>query len=156
MRSKEIGRGIWRAVTGRVADGDEPPGAWPQQAPHRRVLVESADPAVRWAIANLLKEAGFSVITCGGPQSLAHAQCSLIADGDCGAAAGADVIFHRLNPSHLGERKVLEALRQAYPDKPIVVEIPRPSAGKFAELLKGCQVIYMPATRASITAALAG
>ena len=134
--------------------GESAPAAWEPGSTRRRVLVESEDLAERWAIDQELSAAGFDVVSCGGPSTLAGGVCTLHATGSCPAAAGADVIFHRLGPLDPGAAQVLTELKVAYPTTPIVVEIPDPDRARFADLLEGCRLVSMPAQPATMVAAL--
>jgi len=139
----------------RPTHGSEPgsPG-WEASSRRLKVLVESEDMAERWAITDAFKEAGFDVAACGGPYRLAAGSCSLVADGVCPTAAGADVIFHRFNLGDAAHEEVLVALKRTYPRTPIVVEIPEPQSKRFAQLLDGCQVVFMPVGGAALVAAI--
>jgi hypothetical protein len=134
--------------------GEAAPPGWEAARTRPRVLIESEDFAERWAIEAEFNAAGFDVVSCGGPSTLAHGTCTLVATGACPAVAGADVVFHRLSPFDPASAAVLESLRRAYPTTPIVVEVPQPSVPRFAELLDGCAIIAYPATPARMVAAM--
>jgi hypothetical protein len=138
----------------RTPGGEAGPAGWEGAARRPRVLVEGADFAERWAIGEELGGAGFGVVTCGGPGVLASGACSLVVDGSCAAAAGADVIFHRLDPDDTRSAGVLTALKQAYPATPIVVEIAGPHAQRHQELLAGCRVLPRPASPEAMVTAI--
>lgn len=142
-------RRLWTAPESEPA-----PPVWETTSRRLKVLVESEDMAERWAITRVFKESGFEVVACGGPHTLAGGSCRLIADGVCPTAAGADVVFHRFNLGDAAHEEVLLALKKTYPTTPIVVEIPEPQSRRFAQLLEGCQVVFMPAGRAAMVTAI--
>jgi DNA-binding NtrC family response regulator len=123
---------------------------WPSDGKGPRVLVEDEDGASQQALEHLLSRAGYQVAVCPGPARLPDRSCPLVETGHCALASGADVV---LNDLHLGDRTneaVLQALQDAYPATPIVVEIPQPDVARHEALLRGCQVMFMPATAAQI------
>ncbi len=140
---------------GSKDEGEAPPN-WDGEARKIRVLVETSDRAERSAITAELTAAGFDTVSCGGPYSLHGGECALVAGGACPAAAGADAIFHRLNPANPANREVLVALKRTYPRTPIVVEIPQPDLRRFADALDGCNILLMPAHAPAMVAAIRG
>jgi hypothetical protein len=135
-------------------DQGEAPPNWDAGSQKLKVLVETNDRAERWAITEELKAAGFDTVSCGGPYSLHGGECALVAGGGCPAAAGADAIFHRLNPANPSNREVLVALKRTYPETPIVVEIPQPDLRRFSDALDGCNTVLMPADAPTMVAAI--
>ena len=142
-----------RLRIGSKDEGEAPPN-WDADSRKLRVLVETTDRAERLAITAELKAAGFDAVSCGGPYSLHGGECALVAGGACSAVAGADAIFHRLNPANPANREVLVALKRTYPKTPIVIEIPQPDLRRFADALDGCNILLMPAHAPAMVAAI--
>ena len=134
---------------------DNPP-VFPSVEPsnHLRVLVESTDLAERWAVERTLRQAGFGVVSCGGPALLEDGSCPLVTCGDCPGAAAADAVFFRLNLPDEANEKVLRALRREVERRPVVVEVPGPRTSRLAQLLDGCQILPMPASASEMVEAL--
>lgn len=111
----------------------------------RKVLVETPDEAFAWAAERILDEAGYEVAVCYGPGN--REECPVVAGAHCALADEANVIFfaHRLSDERA--REVLDALRDAYPDTPLCVEIPEPSVPRYAEQLDRCSIVTVPVTR---------
>lgn len=125
--------------------------AWPERTDERtRVLVENHDFGNGFAIERALEDEGFEVSICGGPDALPKHRCPLVANGACGLVDGADVVVHSLNPDRPEHRSVLQSLRTLHPSTPLVVEVPVPSQERHAELLEGCTVLSVPATRETL------
>ena len=116
-----------------------------------RVLVEATEWAARETIAAILRDKGYTVIGCPGPQG-PDDPCPLVATGECNAAKEADVIVHTLRHSDERNREVLLALQRHYPDIPLVVEVPSPTVERFAEDFRDCNVVTFPMTSAALLA----
>jgi hypothetical protein len=102
------------------------PEEWPEPSGKARVLIENPDRADLWAHADLLREAGYDVATCGGPTAetehvswfrrrrlyVADSQpverqdrilCPLVAEGHCPLVEGADVVVSTTALTDSGE-----------------------------------------------------
>lgn len=121
---------------------------------HPRVLVEEEDAAVRAAIVEMLEDAGFESVGCGGPDSQPSGRCPLEHHQECTAAESADVIFCSLRMSHPRNREILKSLKRLHRNTPIVVEVPKPQAASLHGSLIGTHVVYTPITRRSLTKAV--
>lgn len=121
---------------------------------HARVLVEHRDGAVQRVAERVLREGGYDVAVCGGPTAFRRACCPVVTTGRCAVAEEVDVIVHALNPDYPLNASVLQALKDRYPETPIVVEVPDPAAERHAELLAGCHALRSPMTRASLLQAV--
>jgi len=85
------------------------------------VLVEDPDGALGRSDIAALKHAGLGVIVCSGPSPGMGFDCPVVAGARCPKADQADVVlFARSRRSD--RNLVLDALRQAYPDLPVVVQ----------------------------------
>jgi DNA-binding NtrC family response regulator len=116
------------------------------------VLVEDPDGAVRAACATFLEHEGFEVAVCAGPEP-GH-RCPEVTSGTCSLMEGVDVVYTSLawrDPAH---QEVLRAHREHYPHVPVVVEICRPDVARVDGLLDGCDVVHVPAGRATMLQAI--
>jgi len=120
--------------------------SWPSDGRGPRVLVEDEGGASQWALEHLLSRAGYQVAVCPGPAGLPDRRCPLVETRACALAGGADVVLNDLRLGDQSNQAVLQALQGAYPATPIVVEVPRPEVERHEALLRGCQVMLMPAT----------
>ena len=119
-----------------------------------RVLVEETDGAIRDSMIQILEEAGFEAVGCGGPNDHPGSRCPLVVDGTCPAASLADVILFSLRISNPANREVLRSLKQRHPSTPIIVEVPKPKVAALNELLVGTHPVHSPLTRRSLTRAV--
>lgn len=130
------------------------PGEFSDEHLRPRVLVEEEDGAVRAAIMEMLDDAGFESVGCGGPDTQSSGHCPLENHEECGAATQADVIFCSLRMSDPRNRQVLKGLKRLHRNTPIVVEVPKPQAASLHGSLIGTHVVYTPITRRSLTKAV--
>jgi DNA-binding response OmpR family regulator len=126
------------------------PWLWP--AP--RVLVEHPDEASGLALASNLRQAGYAVAVCPGPE---HSErCPLAGPGDCAVAHGADVIVSSLGLERPEARGVLAALRTRCADTPLIVEVTAGQQREYEGLLEGCDVVLSPVSPEQLVAAVDG
>ncbi|MAG04682.1 MAG: hypothetical protein CL406_08800 [Acidimicrobiaceae bacterium] len=130
------------------------PGDFSDEHLRPRVLVEEEDDAVRAAIVEMLKDAGFESVGCGGPDTQSSGHCPLENHEECGATTQADVIFCSLRMSDPRNRQILKGLKRLHRNTPIVVEVPKPQAASLHGSLIGTHVVYTPITRRSLTKAV--
>lgn len=127
------------------------PQPWPWPWP--RVLVEHPDEAAGMALASSLREAGYAVAVCPGPE---HAErCPLTGPEGCAAAHGADVIVSSLGTKSTEAREVLEALRARCPDTPLIVEVATAEDAE-SDLPADCEFIVSPLSRERLVAVVDG
>ena len=120
----------------------------------QKVLVESNDGAIQWATEMFLRnKEGYAVACCNGPDR-EHGRCPLVLGEACPAAEEADVIVHGLRLGSEDNRSVLVALRAAFPDKPVVVEVPKPEIARYEDDLAGCHVVPFPYRRETLAEAI--
>jgi len=102
------------------------------------LVVETDDPAL--AICDFVgfASAGFDVVVCLGPGP--DRRCAAVDGHECAAISGADVVLNAMLDSP-ARAAVLEAVRNAVPDVPLVVSI---EADNDTPLPAGC--IPMPDT----------
>jgi CheY-like chemotaxis protein len=124
------------------------PWLWP--AP--RVLVEHPDQAAGLALASGLRQAGYAVAVCPGPE---HSErCPLAGPEDCSVAHGADVIVSSLGLERPEARGVLAALRTRCADTPLIVEVTASQQAEYESLLEGCDVVLSPVSPEQLVAAV--
>ncbi len=132
------------------------PQPWPWVG-QPRVLIEHADESAGLALASILRQAGYAVAVCPGPEQAEH--CPLTGPEGCAVAHGADVVVSSLGVERPEAREVLQALRMHRPGTPLIVEVPPGDNAEWQDLLEGCDVIASPVQPdelvASVRAALA-
>ena len=94
MRKKRIDPGIWQ---------------WPERP---RVLIEDPDLESGLAAASALRQAGYTVAICRGPEPDEY--CPLVGADDCALVIGADVVISGVGP------EVEQAVRARHPGKPVL------------------------------------
>ncbi|MFZ5855037.1 MAG: hypothetical protein ACOYXS_11185 [Chloroflexota bacterium] len=89
-----------------------------------RVLVVHHDLAIGDQEADSLRRAGYEVEQCQGP--IGGAPCPVIAGRTCPAADRADVLVYDVwaTGESDGGQKLIEGLRELYPDVPVVLTAP--------------------------------
>lgn len=89
-----------------------------------RVLVVHHDLAIGDQEADSLRRAGYEVEQCQGP--VGGAPCPVIAGRTCPAADRADVLVYDVwaTGESDGGQKLIEGLRELYPDIPVVLTAP--------------------------------
>lgn len=129
------------------------PWRWPQRP---RVLLENPDGDAGLVAAAALRRAGYAVAICPGPveEGRPPGRCPLVAHEGCALADGADVIVTSLGLDYAENQDVVRALRAHYPETPLVVEAPPEAAGRYPELLEGCDVVASPAAPEALVAAV--
>ena len=115
------------------------PWPWVGQA---RVLIEHADESAGLALAAILREAGFAVAVCPGPEQ--PDRCPLTGPEGCAVAHGADAVVSSLGLERPETREVLLALRARYPKTPLVVEVATKPEPEWRYLVKGCELVVTP------------
>jgi hypothetical protein len=120
--------------------------AWSTGATNgKRVVVESDDAAVGWAVGGVLQREGYEVVQCPGPD--AGHRCPVLDGGRCQLVADADVVINLLGGDHtdgIGPA-VRTALRSAHPDTPVVAELSvTATAARDDALAAGVHVVDAP------------
>lgn len=87
------------------------------------VLVVHNDPDMADQESDWLRQAGFTIGECAGPQ---HGACPILHDLPCPAVDGADVLVYDVWASGdaASEKDLIERLRELHPDIPIVLTAP--------------------------------
>lgn len=96
---------------------------WDAHSGAPRVLVEEADGAMAWAMSDALREAGFQVVTCRGPDARERVECPLVRGEGCEAAETADLVVCDLLTCD-GADDVIAALRSRGRSTPILRGFP--------------------------------
>jgi DNA-binding response OmpR family regulator len=114
------------------------------------VLVEHADEEVGLELAMTLREAGFAVAICPGPEQPQH--CPLTGPEGCASAHGADAIVSSLGLERPEAREVLLALRTRYPQTPLVIGVSPDQQAEWRNLVKGCELVVEPVAPSELVA----
>ena len=117
------------------------PQPWPWVG-QPRVLIEHPDESTGLALASILRQAGYAVAVCPGPEHAEH--CPLTGPEGCAVAHGADVVVSSLGVERPEAREVLQALRMRRPGTPLIVEVPPGDNAEWQDLLAGCDLIVSP------------
>ena len=125
------------------------PWPWPGRP---RILVEHRDEADGLALASSLRQAGYAVAVCPGPER--SEGCPLVGSEGCAVAHGADVIVSSLGLERPGTRDVLWALRTRCPGVPLIVEVAPGQEDDWPNLLQGCDLIASPVAPEQLVAAV--
>ena len=107
-----------------------------------RVLIEPPDESAGLALASILRQAGYAVAVCPGPEQSEH--CPLTGPEGCAVAHGADVVVSSLGFERPEAREVLQTLRLRRPGTPLIVEVPPGDKAEWQDMLEGCDVIASP------------
>jgi hypothetical protein len=111
---------------------------WPIGKP--RVLVEDASDLAAVSDHSMLREAGFEVAVCSGPDG--SAGCPLVEGGRCELAESADVVLFGLDVDDVAGRAVLHAHLRRRPELPVVVALRRePEVVLADDAIASCQVL---------------
>ena len=122
---------------------------WAAEESGPRVLIEATDFAKQAAFANILKDRGYSVQTCGGPEATDD-RCPLVESDHCDGAARADLVVHSMRQHDPRNREVLQKILERFPETPVVVEAPAPLVERRPDDYAGCTVVFQPMTRATL------
>lgn len=117
---------MWRRETGDRGGG------------RVRVLVESANPALRVSEFRRYRDAGLDVTLCGGP--VGDERCPLVEGDGCPSAKDADVVLFGLDD----RSGILAAHRARHPSVPVVVE--RRPDDDVTPVPDGCSVLPFPSS----------
>jgi DNA-binding response OmpR family regulator len=117
------------------------PQPWPWVG-QPRVLIEHPDESAGLALASILRQAGYAVAVCPGPEHSEH--CPLTGPDGCAVAHGADVVVSSLGLERPEAREVLQALRMRRPGTPLIVEVPPGDNAAWHDVLQGCDLIASP------------
>jgi len=117
------------------------PQPWPWVG-QRRVLIEHPDESAGLAFASILRQAGFAVAVCPGPEQ--SERCPLTGPEGCAVVQGADVVVSSLGLERPEAREVLQTVRMRRPATPLIVEVPEGDQPGWQNLLEGCDLIVSP------------
>jgi hypothetical protein len=105
------------------------------------VVIEHDDWRAALEYAAALRQAGFSVLLCAGPDARgASGPCPLLVGSECALVAGADVVVTGLDTRTPPGRDVLAALLLR-PRGPAVLALDGASEGGDGETRPGCTVV---------------
>lgn len=124
---------------------------WPHGTSGPRALVECENPAIQDGLTRVLREHGYTVAVCEGPQARAARTCSLVVDGACGLVDGADVVVHALDATESAHQTILSSIREHVPETPVVVEVgPTDVDAQSADVVAGCEQVRYPIDRQAL------
>lgn len=90
-----------------------------------RVLVEHPEPAARHELTRGLREHGYEVVGCGGPNPSGAASpvsCPILDGEACSAVDGADIIVSSLNVNGAREGLIVRRIAEDPSSPPLIVE----------------------------------
>jgi hypothetical protein len=117
---------------------------WPRETTGLRVLVECEDPAIQDGVERALRTAGYATAACAGPVSRRSGQCPLVVDGRCGLVEDADVVVQAFDPVRTDLAQVLAAIRNRYPNKPVVIEVSTGTDVRDRDVVATCHTLRFP------------
>jgi tyrosine phenol-lyase len=130
------------------------PGPWSERTGRTRVLVENPDRADLNAHAAVLRNSGYDVATCIGPEEAGEeaVQCPLLAGQRCPLVDDADVV---VSTSSLPDcREILAAIHTSS-RTPVVFEAPAPTLERFGDVVGDAVVLPLPVTAGRLRGAVA-
>ena len=117
------------------------PQPWPWVG-RPRVLIEHPDESDGLVLASILRQSGYAVAVCPGPEQSEH--CPLTGPEGCAVAHGADVVVSSLGLERPEAREVLEALRLRCTGTPLIVVTPPGDRLRQQDLPEGCDLVASP------------
>ncbi len=129
------------------------PQPWPWPG-HPRVLIEHPDEEVGLSLASILRQAGYAVAVCPGPER--SERCPLTGPEGCAVAHGADVVVSSLDLDRPEAREVLQALQARCPETALVVEVAPGQEVEWQDILQGCDLFVSPVVPEQLVACVRG
>jgi hypothetical protein len=105
-------------------------------------------------VSDVLRGAGYETLICERPGDTAGV-CRLLETGECSLVRDADVVFNAFGITTEEHSAILTAVRDRYPDTPVVVEVTGPRAVAHAGLLADCTVCTTPVRARELIEAIA-
>ena len=126
---------------------------WQPRDGRTRVFIEDADPDRYRIAARALADAGFQVGPfCGGThfhdavfEDGAVPICPLIKKGECTLVEEAEVIVFRFGLESPKNRLVLDLIRHARPETPVILEATKDEEAQLRPLPEGFHIVPAPA-----------
>lgn len=115
------------------------------------VLVEDPSPVAQVSDYSLLREAGFEVAVCSGPDGTTA--CPLVDGARCMLAESADAVLFGLDLEGEAGPRVLRG-HLHHPGRPVVVQLPEHSEAELPEGATACTVLRLPTSVGGQTSAL--
>lgn len=127
---------------------------WPERTERPRVLVENPDRAELLAHATILRDAGYDVAVCCGPQATSgeEGHCPLVDGERCSLVDGADVV---VTTTSLKRGDEIIAALEGVDDARIIVEIPAPAMRRLSLIAPSATALPQPVTDGSLETAVA-
>jgi hypothetical protein len=151
------------------------PEEWPEPTGRPRVLIENPDGADLWAHAEILREAGYQVAVCSGPQQpearpswlgrrpgdfpdptdlpvdAVRTRCPLVEHGHCPLVEDADVV---VSTTSLADSREILATISSRGTPPLVVEGTRGALERDRDVIRDAVVIEEPVTERELLTAV--
>jgi DNA-binding response OmpR family regulator len=129
------------------------PQPWPWVG-RPRVLIEHPDESAGPALASSLRQAGYAVAVCPGPEQ--SERCPLTGPEGCAVAHGADVVVSSLGLERPEARAVLQALRMRRPQTPLIVVTAPGDRPERQDLPEGWDLVVSPVVPEQLVACVRG
>jgi hypothetical protein len=122
-----------------------------------RVLIEHPDPGRGLEIGTAIRQAGFAVGVCTGPNpgGKPATACPLHRLEPCVAVEGADLVVTALPLDTADGQRVVRGLQGRYPSRPLVVLATVGETLELHDVLTDCTVLGVDASPAEVAAAVA-
>jgi hypothetical protein len=137
LRRKMLGKDLARRWVGPVVTETG-------EGRRSRILLEMTDGAEAVAYWRLLKENGYEVEWCPGPEGPPAQRCPLVTSGRCELVERADVVVSALGLDKESCRKVVAARGRLHPETPVVTQASRSDFARWANLVEGDQPLPTP------------
>jgi hypothetical protein len=125
------------------------PGAWPAEKGRLRVLVEHPDRAVLTGAVDILRDAGYDVATCVGPDG--GRRCPLVEFGRCSLVEDADVVV--TSPELAYSDELLEIFDERVVNT-VVVDVDPRALEEVSDVIPDATLVQLPLTPRSLREAV--
>lgn len=125
------------------------PGAWPEEKSGLRVLIEHSDRAVLTGAVDILRDAGYEVATCVGPEG--GQRCPLVEFGRCRLVEDADVVV--TSPELCDGEERLE-IYASHGVNTVVVDVDESALERISDVVPDATLVQLPLTPRSLREAV--
>ena len=119
-----------------------------------QVLVEEPDAAEAFGYWRLLEDNGYRASWCPGPETARAVSARWCLVAGVGSSSRPTWSSRRWACSTSPPAAVIEAMRRVHPEKPVIVEGPRPVLERYAGMLDGQRLVRMPVTGRAVLASV--
>jgi hypothetical protein len=106
-----------------------------------RVVIEASEPILGHVSAGILRDGGYTVELCGGPDHLTPRRCPLLAGAACRLLSKADAVIFCLPLGRPKNRAVLRVMAISYPRVGVCVIAPPTGGLPSRGLLRGRELV---------------